>query len=118
MWKPLHKILTYQIAVKFGFDVQGMDDVMKCLNALGKSINSYELNQWACIIETTAREECKTNTIRLTAEGYSIHVQYDDERSKECIIRAINRHVHLMPLLLQGIFRKLANDMRSGAFTQ
>lgn len=104
--------------MKFGFDVKGMDDVKKTLEALGKGINSYELNQWACIVETTARQECNTNNIKLTAEGYNIHIQYDDEKSKECIIRAINRHVHLMPLLLQGIFRKLADDMRSGAFTQ
>lgn len=104
--------------MKFGFDVQGMDDVMKSLNALGKGINSYELNQWACIIETTARKECNTNSIKLTAEGYNIHIQYENEKSKECIIRAIHRHLHLMPLLLQGIFKKLATDLQSGAFTQ
>lgn len=106
--------------MRFGLDVRGMDEVMNSMNQLGRGINSYELNQWAFIIESTAKQMCdeSRNNIELNAQGNTLHFRYEDERSKECLLRAIERHLYLMPIMIQGIFRKLANDIRSGAFIQ
>ena len=61
--------------------------------------------------------EVKDN-IELKAQGNLLQFRYDDERSKDCLLRAIERHLNLMPMIIQAIFRKLASDLRSGAFTQ
>lgn len=106
--------------MRFGIDISGMDDVMKSLRQLGRGVNSYELAQWASIIENTARHMCYEvkDNIEIKAQGNVLHFRYEDERSKECLLRAIQRHLDLMPTIIQSIFRKLANDIRSGAFIQ
>jgi hypothetical protein len=106
--------------MRFGIDISGMDDVMKSLRQLGRGVNSYELAQWASIVENTSRQMCYEvkDDIELRAQGNVLHFRYEDERSKDCLLRAIQRHLNLMPIIIQGIFRKLASDLESGAFTQ
>ena len=108
------------ISMRFGLDVHGMNDVMNSLRQRGRDMNTIELNQWAGIIENTAKQMCVDvrESIDLTARGSMLHFRYEDERSKECLIRAIERHLHLMPFIVQGIFRKLLTDLKSGACTQ
>jgi hypothetical protein len=107
-------------SMKFGIDVRGMDEVMNSINQFGRGINSYELNQWVFIVESTAKQICNNirSNVELKAQGNTLQFSYEDERSKECLLRAIERHLYLMPIMIQGIFRKLANDIRSGAFIQ
>ena len=106
--------------MRFGIDISGMDDVMKTLKQLGRGVNSYELAQWASIVESTAKQICKDvrYDIELKAVDSKLQVSYKDEKSKDCLIRAIQRHLNLMPMIIQAIFRKLASDLESGAFTQ
>jgi len=103
--------------VRFGIDVHGMDDVMNSLRQHGRGINSFELAQWAGIVESTARHMCYEvkDNIELNAEGNFLHFSFDDEKSKECLTKAIERHLYVMPAIIQSIFRKLMNDIKSGA---
>jgi hypothetical protein len=106
--------------VRFGIDVAGWDEVRASLNQLGRrDMNSIELNQWAGIVERTAKQICDDNErIELKARDNTLHVRYEDEISRECLIKAIHRHLPLMPIIIQSIFRKLVSDLKSGAFTQ
>lgn len=106
--------------MRFRIDVHGMNDVMNPLRQQGRDMNAIELNQWAGIIESTAKQMCNEvrDSIELKTQGNMLHFRYEDETSKECLIRAIERHLYLMPAIVQGIFRKLLNDLKSGAFTQ
>lgn len=106
--------------MRFGIDISGMDDVMKSLRQLGRGVNSYELAQWASIIENTTRHMCYEvkDNIEIKAQDNVLHFRYEDERSKDCLLRAIQRHLNLMPTIIQSIFRKLASDLESGAYTQ
>jgi hypothetical protein len=106
------------IAMRFGIDVHGMDDIMNPLRQQGRDMNTIELNQWAAIIESTAKQMCNEvrDSLELRAQGTMLHFLYEDERSKECLIRAIERHLYLMPFIVQSIFRKLLSDLKSGAY--
>lgn len=108
------------IAMRFGIDIHGMDDIMSPLRQQGRDMNTIELNQWAGIIESTAKQMCNEvkDSLELRAQGTMLNFVYNDEMSKECLIKAIERHLYLMPNDVQGIFRRLRKDLRSGAFTQ
>ena len=43
---------------------------------------------------------------------------FKNQKSKECLIRAIDTHQNSMPSLLQGVFRKLADDIKAGRFNR
>jgi hypothetical protein len=106
--------------MRFGIDVHGIDDIMNPLRQQGRDINTIELNQWAGIIESTAKQMCNEvkDSLELRAQGTILHFHYEDEITKQCLIRAIERHLYLMPSVIQGIFRKLLNDLRSGTVTR
>jgi hypothetical protein len=102
--------------MKFRFRVKRMgDEVMNSLYEFGEGIEPEELSQWAEMVETTAKEICgdTKDDLELRAEGKDLHIRYKENKSKECLIRAIERHLNSMPILLQGVFNKLSNDIKS-----
>lgn len=98
-----------------------MDGAIKAANTLADSIRPQAMNLWANTVETTARRLCNdtTNSIELkhTLDKH-LRFGYKDEKSKECLVRAIETHLSSMPPLLQGVYRKLAEDIRTGKFNQ
>jgi len=99
--------------MRFGIDVGGWDEVRAYLNRLGRrDMNSIELSQWAGIVERTAKQMCDDiDKIELKAERSTLHLRFEDDITKECLIKAIHRHLPMMPTVVQGIFRKLVSDI-------
>ncbi len=106
--------------MRFGIDVGGWDEVRASLNQIGRrDMNSIELNQWVGIVERTAKQMCDDiDKIELKAEGNTLHVRYEDDISKECLIKAIHRQLSMMPQVVQGVFRKLVSEIKSGKYAQ
>jgi hypothetical protein len=52
--------------MRFGIDVHGMDKIMKPLRQQGRDMNTIEVNQWASIVESTAKQLC--NEVRDSIE--------------------------------------------------
>ena len=97
-----------------------MNEVRNSHYEFVKDIDPKELSQWTEMVESMAKEICgdTKEDMELRADGNDLHIRYKETKSKECLIRAIERHLYLMPTIVQGIFRKLLNDLKSGAFTQ
>lgn len=101
--------------MKFGIHVKRMEEVRNSHYELGKDIQPQELSQWTEMVERTAKEICgdTTDDMELRADGKDLHIRYKEDKSKECLIKAIERHLNSMPILLQDIFKKLADDIKS-----
>jgi hypothetical protein len=99
-----------------GIKVEGLDEAIKGLNDLAKSIEPQEIERWMRTVENAARTMCgnEGNSISLKRiQGNSFNIS-GDANSRDCIIRAIQFHLHSMPIFLRGIFEKLMVDLRSG----
>jgi hypothetical protein len=86
-----------------------------------KGVNPEELNQWTNMIERTAKEICgdTLNNIKLRhTREKEFELAVKDRKSVLCLIRAIDRYIHSMPLMLQGVFQKLSTDLKRGRFNQ
>src|SRR6476659_649243 len=107
--------------MSFGFKVEGLDEAINEINKLSKGIEPQELAYWTRTIENTAKSMCgdNGNDIGLKhTQGTSFNISYNDLKSRDCIIGAIQSHLSSMPLLLQGVFEKLATDLRNGTLNQ
>lgn len=105
--------------LKFEIDVKGLDEALKAASTLSNGVNPQVINLWVKTIETTARRLCndKTNNIELEhTKDKLLRFSYKDEKSKQCLARAIQANLNSMPVLLQGVFRKLHEDIRTGRF--
>ena len=105
----------------FAIDVSGLDKALKAANTLAGSIRPQAINLWATTVETTARRLCNdtANDIELKhTANKQLKFGYKDEKSKECLIRAIETHVDSMPPLLAGIFKNLVEEIKSGKYNQ
>jgi hypothetical protein len=104
-----------------GIDVKGLDEAVYSLNELAKGVTPEELNQWTNMIERTAKEICgdTLNNIKLRqTHGKEFQLAVKDRKSALCLIQAIDRYIHCMPLILQGVFQKLSIDLKQGRFNQ
>jgi hypothetical protein len=104
--------------MEFGIKVKGMDDIMKSLDKLSKGIDPQELARWAKICETMARKHCndKLYDIILRSQGRELDISVKDKKSADCLVKAIESNLALMPLFVQGEFTKLASDLRQAKF--
>ena len=104
--------------MEFGIKVKGMDDLMKSLDKLSKGIDPQELAHWAKTCETMARKLCndKLSDIILRSQGKELDISVKDKKSADCLVKAIESNLALMPLFIQGVFTKLASDLRQAKF--
>lgn len=104
--------------MEFGIKVKGMDDIMKSLDKLSKGIDPQELASWAKTCETMARKLCndKLSDIILRSQGKELDISVKDKKSADCVVKAIESNLALMPLFIQGVFTKLASDLRQAKF--
>ena len=104
--------------MKFGIKVKGMDDIMRSLDKLSKGIDTKELVRWAKTCETMARKLCndRVSDIILRSQGKDLDISVKDKKSADCVIKAIESNLPLMPLFVQGVFTKLASDLRQAKF--
>ena len=81
---------------------------------LSNTFNQEELRNWTAMIERTAREICgdTLNNIMLSnTSGTLFHLAFKDEKSADCLVQAIDRYIHSMPIFLQRVFQKLATEI-------
>lgn len=104
--------------MQFGIKVKGLDDIMRSIDKLSKGIDPQELARWAKTCETMAKKLCndKLSDIILRTRGKELDVSLKDRRSADCLGRAIENNLPLMPLFIQGVFTKLASDLRQAKF--
>jgi hypothetical protein len=104
--------------MEFWTKVKGMDDIMKSLDKLSKGIAPQELARWAKTCETMARKLCndKLSDIILRSQGKELDISVKDKKSADCVVKAIESNLALMPLFVQGVFTKLASDLRQAKF--
>jgi hypothetical protein len=104
--------------MEFGIKVNGTDDIMRSLDKLSKGIDPQELARWAKTCETMARKLCndKLSDIILRSQGKELDVSLKDRKSADCLVKAIENNLPLMPLFIQGVFTKLAGDLRQAKF--
>ncbi len=105
--------------MEFGIKVKGMDDIMRSLDKLSKGIDPQELSRWAKTCEAMAKKNCgdKLHDITLRAIDKELDISLKDKKSAKCLVRAIETNLPLMPLFIQGVFTKLASDLRQAKFT-
>jgi hypothetical protein len=104
--------------MEFGIKTKGMYDIMRSIDKLAKGIDPQELNRWAKTIETLAKKSCndKFNDITLRSLDKELDLSIKDRKSAGCLVKAIEINLPLMPLYTQGVFTKLANDLRQAKF--
>ena len=101
--------------MSFGIKVTGLKEAIKGLDDLAKSIEPQEIEHWMTTVENTARTMCgnKGNISLRRIQGNKFNISAD-ANSRDCIVRAIQFHLHSMPMMTRGIFEKLMDDIRSG----
>ena len=104
--------------MEFGINVKGMNDIMRSLDKLSKGIDPQELARWAKTCETMAKKLCNDNMhdITLRSREKELDLSIKDKKSALCLVRAIETNLPLMPLFIQGVFTKLASDLRQAEF--
>jgi hypothetical protein len=91
---------------------------MRSIDKLSKGIDPQELARWAKTCETMAKKLCndKLYGIILRSQGKELDVSIKDRKSADCLVKAIESNLPLMPLFIQGVFTKLASDLRQAKF--
>ncbi|HZA69685.1 MAG TPA: hypothetical protein VE548_08285 [Nitrososphaeraceae archaeon] len=104
--------------MEFGIKANGMDDIMKSIDKLSKGIDPEELARWCKTCEMAAKKLCddKLHDITLRSQGKQLDVSLKDKKSADCLIKAIETNLPLMPLFIQGVFTKLSSDLREAKF--
>ena len=91
---------------------------MRSIDKLSNGIDPQELARWARTCETMAKKLCddKLYGIILRSQGKELDVSLKDGKSADCLVKAIESNLPLMPLFIQGVFTKLASDLRQAKF--
>ena len=91
---------------------------MKSLDKLSEGMDPQELARWAKTCETMARKLCndKLSDIILRGQGKELDISVKDKKSADCLVKAIESNLASMPLFVQGVFTKLASDLRQARF--
>ena len=96
-------------------DIKGIESP----DQLSNNLKQEELRNWTGMIERTAREICgdTLNDIMLRNTSETLFdVTIKDQKSADCLVQAIDRHIHSMPIFLQGVFQKLATKIKQSKF--
>lgn len=96
-------------------DIKGIGST----DQLSNLVRQEELRDWTGMIERTAREICgdTLNNIMLrNTSGILFELAIEDKKSADCLVQAIDRYIHSMPIFLQGVFQKLATEIRQAKF--
>src|SRR4029079_11360456 len=103
--------------MEFGIK-KGMDDIMGSLDKLSKGVDPQELSRWAKTCETMAKKICndRLSDITLRSQGKELDISIKDKKSADCLVKAIETNLPSMPLFIQGVFNKLASDLREAKF--
>jgi hypothetical protein len=99
--------------MKFVVNVKGLDAALKSTNEFQR-IKQDDLNYWIKAIETTARQLCIDSDSRLEIKhsvGNEFQITLKDRQSLDCLINGIQIHLMSMPILLRGMFSKLATNL-------
>jgi hypothetical protein len=86
---------------------------------VSKTVKQEEISRWTSMIETTAREICGDTLNNITlrnTNATSFDLAIKDEKSADCLVQAIDRYIHSMPIFLQGVFQKLATEIKQAKF--
>ena len=104
--------------MKFGVKANGMDEIMKSIDKLSRGIDPEELARWCKTCETAAKKLCndRLHDITLRSQGKELDVSLKDKESADCLLRAIEANLPLMPLFIKGVFTKLGSDLREANF--
>jgi hypothetical protein len=104
--------------MEFGIETKGMDEIMKSIDKLTKGIDPQELTHWSKRIEKIAKQLCndKLSDITLRSHDKELDLSVKDRKSADCLIKAIETNLPSMPLFMQGVFSKLASDLREAKF--
>lgn len=104
--------------MEFGIKAKGMDEIMKSVDKPSNGIEPQELARWAKTCETDARKLCndKLSDIILRSQEKELDISVKDKISADCLIKAIEFNLPSMPLFVQGVFTKLASDLRQANF--
>ncbi|HJU80008.1 MAG TPA: hypothetical protein VJ599_10650 [Nitrososphaeraceae archaeon] len=87
---------------------------------LSNTVKQEELRRWTSMIERTAREICGdtlNNIILRNTSGTLFDLAFKEEKSADCLVQAIDRYIHSMPIFLQGVFQKLATEITQAKFS-
>lgn len=93
---------------------------IKYSDQLSNTVKQEELRRWTSMIERTAREICGdtlNNIILKNTTGTLFDLSFKDEKSADCLVQAIDRYIHSMPIFLQGVFQKLATEITQAKFS-
>jgi len=95
-----------------------MDDSMRSIDKFSKGIDPEELARWCKTCETGAKKICndRLHDITLRSHGKELDISLKDKKSADCLVKAIETNLPLMPLFIQGVFTKLATDLRKANF--
>lgn len=103
-----------------GIKVTGLDEAIKAINELARSIEPQEIEHWMRTVESTANTICgnKGNKISLKLNQGNIfdnstNQNSDDPVARDCLIRAIQFHLHSMPVFVRGMFEHIASSLRN-----
>jgi hypothetical protein len=101
-----------------GIDDKGLDEAKDSLNKLAKGIDPQELSHWAKRIEKIAKQLCNDRLSDLTLRSHDkeLDLSAKDRKTADCLIKAIETNIPSMPLFMQGVFSKLASDLREAKF--
>lgn len=101
-----------------GIDDKGLDEAKDSLNKLAKGIDPQELSHWAKRIEKIAKQLCNDRLSDLTLRSHDkeLDLSVKDRKTADCLIKAIETNLPSMPLFMQGVFSKLASDLREAKF--
>lgn len=104
--------------MEFELKTKGMEDIMRSIDKLSKGIDPEELNRWAKTVETFAKKFCndRLHNITLRSLDRELDLAVKDRKSADCLVRAIETNLPLMPLYIQGVFTKLASELRQAKF--
>lgn len=104
--------------MEFGIKTSRIDDIMKSIDKLSNGIDPEELARWCKTCETAAKKLCndKMHDITLRSLGKELDVSLKDKESADCLVKAVETNLPLMPLSIQGVFTKLASDLREAKF--
>jgi len=103
--------------MEFGIK-KGMDDIMGSLDKLSKGVDPQELSRWAKTCDTMVKKICnnRLSDIILRSQGKELDISIKDKKSADCLVKAIETNLLSMPLFIQGVFIKLASDLREAKF--
>ena len=101
-----------------GIKFKSMNEKTKAIDKFSKVSDSQELAWWAKTCETTARKLCndRLSDIILRSKGKELDIAVKDKKLADCLVKAIENNLSLMPFFVQGVFTNLVRDLKQATF--